>query len=109
MEAIESIKQTIYSQQTLNGTQDKVKLKSGFWEMAEFNRIGFIAFVLSIVACTSAIVTGFFVDGDNQFQLTLMVVPTMATLLSILVVAPMRWILGIGIAAMLINLVVIFI
>ena len=100
---------TIHSSTTISSTREKVKSASTFWENAEFNRIGIIAFVLSIVACTSAIVTAFFVDGTSQMELTLMAVPTMATLLSILVVAPMRWILGIGIAAMVINLVVIFI
>lgn len=99
---------TIQSTATYTQSQQVAKAKSNVWENLEFNRFGVIAFVLSIVACTSAIVAGFFVDGDNQLQLTLMVAPTMATLVSILVVAPIRWILGVGSFAMLVNLVVIF-
>jgi len=64
--------------------------KSDLWERAEFNRFGVIAFVLSIVACFSGVVAGFFVDGSNQLEITLAIIPTMATLCSILVVAPIR-------------------
>jgi len=74
----------------------KSKAKSDFWEMAEFNRFGVIAFVLAIVACFSAVVAGFFVDGSSQLELTLAIIPTMATLCSILVVAPVRIITIVG-------------
>ena len=78
-----------------------------FWEKVEFNRFGVIAWILSLVACTSGITAGFFVDGTSQLDLTLVALPTMLTLCSILIVAPMRWIIGIGIAALLIDLFII--
>ena|SRR5687768_1300950 len=88
-------------------TSDKAVSRKKFWEMAEFNRFGVIAFVLSIVACTSGITAGLFVDGTSQLDLTLVALPTMLTLCSILIVAPMRWIVGIGIGAILIDLAII--
>lgn len=77
-------------------------------EMLEFNRFGVIAFVLSIVACASGITAGFFVDGTSQLDLTLVAMPTMITLCSILIVAPIRWIIGVGSIALLIDLLIIF-
>ena len=88
-------------------TNDQAVSKKKFWEMIEFNRFGVIAWVLSLVACLSGITAGFFVDGTSQLDLTLVALPTMLTLCSILIVAPMRWIVGIGFAAILIDLMII--
>jgi hypothetical protein len=88
-------------------TNDKTESRKNILEMLEFNRFGVIAFVLAIVACTSGITAGFFVDGASQLDLTLVALPTMLTLCSILIVAPIRWIIGIGLAAMLIDLAII--
>ncbi len=80
-----------------------------FWEMLEFNRFGVIAWVLSVVACMSGITAGFFVAGDSQLDLTMVALPTMLTLCTILIVAPMRWILGVGAVAILIDLLIILV
>ena len=80
------------------------KAKSDFWEKAEFNRFGIIAFVLAIVACTSGIIAAFFVDGNNQLELTMVVTPTMFTLCMILAVAPIRVIIGAGVFALIIDM-----
>lgn len=82
----------------------KTTTKSDFWEKAEFNRFGIIAFTLSIVACTSGIVAGLFVDGTSLFQMILMVAPTMFTLCMILAVAPIKVIIGAGAAALVIDM-----
>jgi hypothetical protein len=78
-----------------------------FWEMAEFNRFGVIAWILALVSCASGITAGFFVDGTSQLDITLVALPTMLTLCSMLIVAPMRWIIGIGAATFLIDLMII--
>jgi membrane protein YdbS with pleckstrin-like domain len=90
---------TIQSSATYTAKAEKVKSNSTIWEQAEFNRFGVIAFVLSIVA--------FFVDMTNQLEITMIVAPTMLTLCSILIVAPMRWIVGIGIAALVVDLLMV--
>lgn len=98
---------TIQSSATYTAKAEKVKSTSTIWEQAEFNRFGVIAFVLSIVACTSGIIAAFFVDMTNQLEITMIVAPTMLTLCSILIVAPMRWIVGIGIAALVVDLLMV--
>ncbi len=98
---------TIQSSATYTANAEKVKSTSIIWEQAEFNRFGVIAFVLSIVACTSGIIAAFFVDMTNQLEITMIVAPTMLTLCSILIVAPMRWIVGIGIAALVVDLLMV--
>jgi hypothetical protein len=86
---------------------DKAVSQKKFWDMLEFNRFGVIAWVLAIVACTSGITAGLFVDGTSQLDITLVALPTMLTLCTILIVAPMRWIVGIGVAAFLIDLMIV--
>jgi hypothetical protein len=99
---------TIHSSASLSQSVSttRTKTKSNFWENAEFNRFGVIAFVLSIVACTSGIIAAFFVDMSSQLEITLIAAPTMITLCSILIVAPMRWIVGVGVFALIIDLLV---
>jgi hypothetical protein len=106
---METLAHSKFGTQTVDKSITKNKDMKDFWEMLEFNRFGVIVFVLSIVACFSGIVAGLFVDGDNQFETTLVAALAMATLVSILIVAPIRWIIGVGIAAILINtLLIIF-
>ncbi len=101
---METLAHSKFRSQTVEKSMSKKKDTAAFWEMMEFNRFGVIAWTLSIVACFSGIVAGFFVDGTNQLEITLVAIPPMATLVSILVVAPIRWVLGVGIAAVLINI-----
>lgn len=101
---METLAHSKFRVQTEEKTITKKKDIKAFWEMMEFNRFGVIAWTLSIVACFSGIVAGFFVDGSSQFEITMAAAPTMATLVSILVVAPVRWVMGIGAIAVLINI-----
>jgi len=98
---------TIFTTSTQNAIRTNTKSYKKTWEMLEFNRFGVIAFVLSIVACASGITAGLFVDGTSQLDLTLVALPTMITLCSILIVAPIRWIIGLGSVALLIDLLII--
>ena len=98
---------TISSKSTTQIKIDHSASNQLFWEKVEFNRFGVIAWILSLVACTSGITAGFFVDGTSQLDITLVAMPTMLTLCSILIVAPMRWIVGVGVATLLINLFII--
>jgi hypothetical protein len=100
---------TIQTSARVSQSDSRMLAKSNFWEKAEFNRFGVIAFVLSIVACTSGIIAAFFVDMTSQLEITLIATPTMITLCSILIVAPMRWIVGVGVFALAIDLLVMFI
>jgi len=97
----------LHSTAVLKNTRTKNVSKTNILEMLEFNRFGVIAFVLGIVTCTSGITAGLFVDGTSQLDLTLVAIPTMLTLCSILIVAPVRWIIGIGIFAFLLDLLII--
>ncbi len=97
---------TIQSSATFTKVQSEARSASNFWEKVEFNRFGVIAFVLAIVACTSGVIAAFFVDMTSQLEITLIAAPTMLTLCSILIVAPMRWIIGIGIFALLIDVLI---
>src|SRR5688500_244264 len=99
-----SLRQTnTYRATTKTSTQKKEagKNKQAFWETMEFNRFGVIAWVLSIVSCFSGIVAGLFVNGNSQLEITLAAAPTVLTLVFILNIAPIRWILGIGIVAVI--------
>lgn len=100
---------TYQSSVTFAQAKIQTRSKTDFWETAEFNRFGVIAFVLAIVACTSGIIAAFFVDMTSQLEITLIAAPTMLTLCSILIVAPMRWIIGIGIFALAIDILIMFI
>ena len=84
-------------------SQTKTSDKILFWKNLEFNRFGVIAFVLAIVACTSGITAGLFVDGNNFIQNILVAAPTMFTLCMILAVAPLRWVIGAGIFALVVD------
>jgi hypothetical protein len=94
----------IKTNKTVAVQKTSAKSRKEFWEMLEFNRFGVVAWTLAIVACYSGIVAGLFVDGTNQLEITMVATPTMATLLTILVVAPVRWVIGVGSAAILINI-----
>lgn len=99
-----TMNQTVSTSFVSSKSTSITKTKTDFWEKAEFNRFGIIAFTLALVACTSGIVAGLFVDGSSLFQMILMVAPTMFTLCMILAVAPIKVIIGAGAAALVIDL-----
>lgn len=68
----------------------------------EFNRYGLISAILLIVGCSGGLAVGLGA-GNNIVALILIVVPTMTTLSLLLAVAPMKWILRVGIVAGVIN------
>ena len=104
---METISHSFVKTQTNKATTAQTtisKSRKELWETLEFNRFGVVAWTLAIVACFSGIVAGLFVDGTSQLEITMVATPTMATLLTILVVAPVRWVIGVGSAAILINI-----
>ncbi len=78
----------------------------GLLEKAEFNRFGIISLVLTVVGCLGGIAVGL---GAIKYYLTLtlVVVPTMATLSLLIAVAPMRSILIAGTISLLVDLIMI--
>ena len=59
---------------------------------SEFNRFGFICVILTVVGCLGGAAVGLGAIGST-LTLTLVIVPTMATLSLLLAVSPMRWVL----------------
>lgn len=98
---------SIHSSVVFSHQKEKVKATSTFWEKLEFNRIGFTVFVMAIVACAGGITAGLFVDGASQFDLTMVIAPTMFTLCMIMAVAPLRVIMAVGVLALLIDTMII--
>jgi hypothetical protein len=78
----------------------------GLFEKAEFNRFGIICVVLTIVGCLGGIAIGLGAI-EKYFTLTLVVVPTMATLSLLIAVAPMRSILIVASICLIIDLIMI--
>lgn len=72
----------------------------------EFNRYGLISAVLLIVGCMGGLAVGLGAV-EHVLTLSLVVLPTMATLSFILAVAPMRIILTIGSIAAAIDAILI--
>ena len=82
-----------------------IKMKE-LLEKAEFNRFGIISIVLTVVGCLGGIAVGMGAI-ESYFTLTLVVVPTMATLSLLIAVAPMRSILIAGALSLLVDLIMI--
>ncbi len=74
----------------------------GLIEKAEFNRFGIICVVLTIVGCLGGIAVGLGAI-EHYLTLTLVVVPTMATLSLLIAVAPMRAILFSGAISLIVD------
>jgi hypothetical protein len=75
-------------------------------EKAEFNRFGIISIVLTVVGCLGGIAVGMGAI-ESYFTLTLVVVPTMATLSLLIAVAPMRSILIAGAISLIVDVIMI--
>jgi len=82
-----------------------IKMKE-LLENAEFNRFGIISIVLTLVGCLGGIAVGM---GAIKYYmtLTLVVVPTMATLSLLIAVAPMRSIIIAGTLSLLVDVIMI--
>lgn len=73
---------------------------------AEFNRFGLIFVILTIVGCMGGIAVGQGAVGST-FLLSLIVVPTMATLSLLLAVSPMKWILTAALISVIVDILII--
>ena len=81
------------------------KLDSLF-NASEFNRFGLIFVILTIVGCLGGVAVDLGA-GESTFLLSLIVVPTMATLSLLLAVSPMKWVLSIAAITVLIDIILI--
>lgn len=70
---------------------------------AEFNRFGLISAILLIVGCLGGLTIGMGAI-EHVWMITLVVIPTMTTLSLILALAPMKYIITVGIASVAIDL-----
>ena len=73
---------------------------------ANFNRFGLISAILLIVGCLGGITVGLGAV-NNIWALIAVVVPTMTTLSLLLAIAPMKYIINVGIIAVSIDVILI--
>jgi len=79
-----------------------------FWEKAEQSRFAIIPALLIIIACLGGVAAAFGA-GDSTFQLALTSFPTIISLAFVLGVAPMKAIVYLSVAAVILDtLVLIF-
>jgi len=78
----------------------------GVFKEANFNRFGLISAILLIVGCLGGITVGLGAVNDI-IALTAVVIPTMTTLCLLLAVAPMKYIINVGILAISIDVILI--
>lgn len=71
----------------------------------EINRYGIISVITILVGCLGGIVVGLGAI-DSYLQLTLIVLGTMASLSTVLAVAPMKYILNLGLFAIVIDVII---
>ncbi|MGB0914710.1 MAG: hypothetical protein ACPGVI_01505 [Crocinitomicaceae bacterium] len=69
----------------------------------EFNRFGLISAILLIVGCLGGLTIGMGAI-EHVWMITLVIIPTMTTLSLLLAVAPMKYIISAGTAAVIIDL-----
>jgi hypothetical protein len=86
------------------------KTASGLWAKLfgdiEFNRVGLCAIVLLVVGILGGGAIG--LGGmDSAFEIALLIFPTMAVLTTIIAVQPMKYVLGLAVVAILVDVVVI--
>lgn len=85
----------------------------GFWENLigynlEESRFGVISIVLLIVGCLGGLTVGYGAI-HHTWQLIAIVIPTMTTLSLLLAVAPVKYILNMGLITLVISLVILII
>lgn len=73
---------------------------------SEFNRFGLIFVILTIVGCLGGMAVGLGAV-NSTLLLSLIIVPTMATLSLLLAVSPMKWILTAASISVCIDLLII--
>lgn len=85
----------------------------GFWENVigynlEESRFGIISVVLLIVGCLGGLTVGYGAI-HHTWQLIAIVIPTMTTLSLLLAVAPVKYILNMGVITLAINILIMII
>jgi hypothetical protein len=88
---------------TVRNTQNS--LYSNFIAYSEENRFGMISAILLIVGCAGGITVGMGGIG-NDLALIALIASTMFCLSMILAVAPMKYVVGAGLAAAIIDILV---
>lgn len=76
--------------------------QSEFIKASEFNRFGLICVILTVVGCMGGAAVGLGAI-ESTFLLTLVIIPTMATLSLLLAVSPMKWIYAAAITSVSID------
>lgn len=76
---------------------------SKFWEMAEFNRFGWISMILLFIGCIGGMAASFGAGAD-PIKLGAVVFPTIFTLAFILSVSPMKLIIYSASFAIIVDL-----
>ncbi len=82
------------------------KTQSKFWQEAESNRYGWIAMQLLIVGCLGGI-TAAFVLPISLIAVALLGLASVTALTTMLAGLPMKWVLGTGLTAGIIDILVI--
>ena len=78
------------------------KVKSTDWDLAEKNRYGINLVVLALTLLPGSIAVPYAVNmGD--LALALVVFPSIFSLIMAISLAPMRWVVGTGAAALIVN------
>lgn len=80
--------------------------KSDRWKSIEFNRYGISVGVLAIAGCLGGIGSAFAISG-GVFMVAPVALATGLALSMVLAVAPMRFVLGAGILALVVDTIVI--
>ncbi|MEX1003093.1 MAG: hypothetical protein WDZ35_13325 [Crocinitomicaceae bacterium] len=83
-----------------------IKWLDNIFEDYEFNRYGIYAVLLLVVGCMAGIAVGVGAMSSS-LQISLLVIPTMASLVMILAVAPMRPLIWVSLFAILVDIIMI--
>ena len=78
------------------------RLSPEFWTLLEQNRLGVMCIVLVTTGCIGGIAAAFGA-GESTFQLALTAFPTIVSLALVLGLAPLKAIIYLGIAALVLD------
>lgn len=90
---------------------NEISAQNGFWDKMfngnlELNRYAIISAVLLVVGCLGGLTVGYGAI-NHTWQLIVVVIPTMTTLLLLLAVSPLKWILNMAVLSVLIYVSII--
>lgn len=93
---------------TFSDVKSKKTTKSTLWENMEFNRYGLNAIQLLIIGCLGGIAAAA-VLPVSLIGLALLGLAAVVSLTSMLAVMPMKWVVGSGVIAVLLDLTVLLV